>query len=165
MSTVSNPPDVTPEAAAAQQIMQLTTGDIASTAMSLAVKLRIPDRLASAPRASADLATEAAVNEDALYRVLRALTSLGVFQETAPRPFANNLPSSMLKSGTPGSMYDMALWMSDPFHFQVYANALHSVETGTPAVEKTVGIPVFEYFPTNPEESEIFNNAMTVEAT
>ncbi len=161
MSTVSNPPEITPEVAAAQQLIQLTTGYIASTAIYLAVKLRIADRLASGPRTSADLAQQASVNEDALYRVLRTLTSLGVFQETAPRMFANNLPASMLISGAEGSMYDMALWMSDPFHFQVYADALYSVETGKPAVEKTFGMPIFEYFPKNPQESEIFNNAMT----
>jgi hypothetical protein len=162
LSTVSNPPDVSPEAAAAQQIMQLTTGYIASTAIYVAVKLRIPDRLAPGARTSADLAKDASVNEDSLYRVLRTLTSLGVFQETAPRTFSNNLASSMLASGTQGSMYDMALWMSDPFHFQVYADALYSVETGKPAVDKTFGMPVFEYFSKDPNESEIFNNAMTM---
>jgi O-methyltransferase domain/Dimerisation domain len=162
LSTVSNPPEISPETAAAQHVMQLATGYIASTATYLAVKLRIADRLAAAPQTTADLAKEANVNEDALYRVLRTLTSLGVFEETAPRTFGNNLPSSMLRSGAQGSLYDMALWMSDPFHFQVYADALYSVETGKPAVEKTFGMPVFEYFPRNPQESEIFNNAMTM---
>ena len=106
MSTVTNPPEVSPETAAAQHLMQLSTGYIASTCVYLAVKLRIPDRLASAPRPVSDLARERRCNEDALYRVLRTLVSLGVFEETAPRTFANNLTSSMLRSGTPGSMYE-----------------------------------------------------------
>ena len=55
----------------------------------------------------------------------------------------------------------MALWISDPTHLQIYADALHSVMTGQPAVEKTFGVRVFEYFPRNPELSEVFNNAMT----
>ncbi len=142
--------------------MQLSTGYIASTCVYLSVKLRIPDLLAAAPRPVNDLAGELGVNEDALYRVMRTLVSLGVFEENAPRTFANTLTSTILRSETPGSMYDMALWMSDPFHFQVYANALHSLRTGRPAVEQTVGVPVFEYFPKHPEESEIFNNAMTM---
>jgi SAM-dependent methyltransferase len=142
--------------------MQLSTGYIASTCVYLAVQLRIPDLLAAAPRPVNDLAGELGVNEDALYRVMRTLVSLGVFEENAPRTFANTLTSTILRSETPGSMYDMALWMSDPFHFQVYANALHSLRTGRPAVEQTVGVPVFEYFPKHPEESEIFNNAMTM---
>ena len=61
-------------------------------------------------------------------------------------------------------MYDMALWMSDPFHLQVYANALHSVKTGNPAVEQTFGVSIFEWLPKHREESEVFNNAMTTEA-
>ena len=160
--SVTNPPEVSPEAAAAQHLMQLSTGYIASTCVYLAVKLRLADLLAAAPRSAADLARELSVNEDALFRVLRTLASLGVFEEKGARTFANNLASSMLRSETPGSMHAMALWLTDPFHFQVYANALHSVETGDPAVEKTVGVPVFEWFPKNPEESEIFNNAMTM---
>ena len=142
--------------------MQLSTGYIASTCVYLAVKLRIPDLLAAAPRPVSDLARERGVNEDALYRVLRTLVSLGVFEEKAPRTFANTLTSTILRTETPGSMYDMALWMSDPFHFQVYANAVHSLRTGQPAVEQTVGVPVFEYFSKHREESEIFNNAMTM---
>jgi O-methyltransferase/methyltransferase family protein len=162
LSTVTNPVEVSPEVAAAQQIMQLSTGYIASTCVYVAVKLRLPDLLADAPRSSADLARELKVNDDALYRVLRTLVSLGIFEDKGSRMFANNLASSLLRSATPGSMYEMALWMSDPFHFQVYANALHSVKTGEPAVEKTFGVPVFEWFPKNPEESEVFNNAMTM---
>jgi SAM-dependent methyltransferase len=154
--------DIAPETAAAQQLMQLSTGYIASTVLYIAVKLRIPDRLAAGPRTAADLARELAVNEDALFRVLRTLASLGVFEQPAARTFSNNTASSMLRSGTPGSMYEMALWMSDPLHFQVYADAMHSVQTGKPAAEKTFGMPVFEYFPKHPEESEIFNNAMTM---
>jgi hypothetical protein len=142
--------------------MQLSTGYIASTCVYLAVKLRIPDLLEAAPRTSTELARELNVNEDALYRVLRTLVSLGLFEEKDSRTFANNLATSMLRSNTPGSMYDMSLWMTDPFHFQVYANALYSVRTGKPAVEKTCGVPVFEYFPKNREESEVFNNAMTM---
>ncbi len=161
MATVTNPPEVSPETAAAQHIMQLSTGYIASTCVYLAVKLRIPDLLET-PRSSSDLARELKVNEDALYRVMRTLASLGIFEEKEARTFANNLASSMLRSATPGSMYGMALWITDPFHFQVYANALHSVETGQPAVEKTFGVPVFEWFPKHPEESEVFNNAMTM---
>ena len=161
MSTVTNPPEVSPDAAAAQHLMQLSTGYIASTCVYLAVKLRLPDLLAAGPRTSTDLARELSVNEDALFRVMRTLASLGVFEEKSSRTFANTLASSMLRSASPGSLYEMVLWMSDPFHFQVYANALHSVQTGSPAAEKTLGVPVFEWFPKNPDESEVFNNAMT----
>jgi SAM-dependent methyltransferase len=155
-------PSISPESpAAAQQLLfQLTTGYIISSALQVAVSLRIADALADGPRYVGDLARAAGANADALYRVLRTLASAGVFVENAPREFGNNVVSEQLRSGRPG-MYDMALWMSDSFHLQVYADIMHSVMTGQPAVEKTVGVPVFEHFPKNPELSERFNNAMT----
>jgi hypothetical protein len=147
-------PSISPESpAAAQQLLfQLTTGYIISSALQVAVSLRIADALADGPRYVGDLARAAGANADALYRVLRTLASAGVFVENAPREFANNVVSEQLRSGRPG-MYDMALWMSDSFHLQVYADIMHSVMTGQPAVEKTVGVPVFEHFPKNPELS------------
>ena len=158
---ISTIPPLPPEAAASQLVFQLATGYIASTALYLAVKLRIADRLAEGPRDVEDLALGAGVKEDGLYRVLRSLASLGVFEETAPRTFANNLASATMRTGAPGSTHPMALWMADPFHLRVYADAMHSLVTGQPAAEKTTGMPVFEYFPRDTELSEVFNNAMT----
>jgi len=159
--STAQPNAVPPEAAAAQLVFQIATGYIASSALSVAVQLKIADRLADGPRAVPDLAAGAGVKEDALFRVLRSLSSLGVFEETSPRTFANNLASSTMRSGAPGSTHPMTLWMADPFHFRVYADIMHSVVTGQPAVEKTIGMPVFEYFQRDRDLSEVFNDAMT----
>jgi O-methyltransferase domain/Dimerisation domain len=145
----------------AQHVFQLAMGFIVSSAVQVATELRIADLLAEGPRGVADLARERSVNEDALYRVLRALASVGVFDEIAPRRFALNPAAATLRSDTPGSLYDMVRWISDPFHLRVYADAMHSVTTGDTAVKKAVGVEVFEYFSKNPELSRVFNNAMT----
>jgi hypothetical protein len=144
-----------------QHIFQIATGYIASTALYVAARLRLADLLADGPRAADDLARTTGMHADALYRVLRALSAIGVFEEVAARVFANTPPSETMRSGHPGSTYDMALWISDPFHLRVYADAMHTMATGQPAVEKTTGVPVFEVFPRDPALSEIFNNAMT----
>jgi SAM-dependent methyltransferase len=159
-STVA-PPDLE----ASQHVFQVATGYIASTALYAAVKLRIADQLADGPRPVADLARATGANEDALYRILRLLAGVGIFEETAPRQFANNARSSTMRTGVPGSVHEMALWLPDPFHFRVYADAMHSVMTGQPAIEKTVGMPAFEYFAKDRELSEVFNNAMTMFST
>jgi len=156
-STLAAPPD----AAATQHVFQLGTGYIVSTALHVAVRLTIADRLAAGPRAVSDLASQTGTNEDALYRVLRLLSGVGVFQETDARSFSNNAASAAMRSGLPGSPHEMLLWLCDPFHLRVYADAMHSVVTGRPAVEKTYGMPVFEYFSGDPELSEVFNDAMT----
>jgi hypothetical protein len=150
-----------PQAAAAQLLTQLATGHIVASALQVVLRLGVPDWLARGPRTVAELARAGGVGEDGLYRVLRALASVGVFAETSPRRFALTEAGKMLVSGAPGSMRDMGLWVTSPFHFRVYAELMHSVQTGQPAVEKVTGMPVFEYFPTQPELSEIFNDAMT----
>jgi hypothetical protein len=93
---------------------------------------------------------------------MRALASVGIFDERQPGSFDLTAAGRLLQKGQPG-FYDMGLWITSPFHFRVYAEMLHSVTAGTPAAERVTGMPVFEYLarPENKELSEIFNNAMT----
>jgi O-methyltransferase domain/Dimerisation domain len=144
---------------AAQLVMQLATGYIASAALQTVVKLKIADHIAAGKTSVAELARVSGVQEDALYRVLRTLASVGVFQESAPRTFALTPAGDTLRQAS-GSLYEMALWISDAFHFRVYADMMHSVRTGVPAIEKTFGTPVFDYFSRDPQLSATFNNAM-----
>jgi hypothetical protein len=154
-------PSPPPEAAAVQLLYQLATGYMISSSLQVVLQLGIADKLASGPRTAAELAQAAGANEDALFRVLRALASVGVFEEQAPRQFALTLPGQFLRADHPATVRPMGLWISSPFHFRVYSNMMHAVRTGKPAVKETVGAPVFEYFTRDHELSEIFNDAMT----
>ena len=63
-----------------------------------------------------------------------------------------------------GPVRAMALWIASNFSLRVYANAMHSVKTGEPAVPVTAdlgGGGVFDVFARDPELSRIFNDAMT----
>src|SRR5690349_5063039 len=106
-------PQAPPDQAALQHIFQLGTGFIVSAALGTAVRLGIPDQLASGPRTSAALAGATGAHEDALYRVLRALSMVGVFAETEARSFALTPAGELLRSGAPGSTREMVLWMCD----------------------------------------------------
>jgi hypothetical protein len=151
-----------PEAAAAQLLQQVAFGYMASAALQVALALHIPDLLVAGPRHVSALATDAGAREDNLYRVLRALASVGIFEEqpAGSRVFALNLPARMTVK-TPGSLRAMGQFITSPFHFRSYAELRHSVETGQPAGERVAGMPLFEYFPQHPEFSELFNDAMT----
>ena len=132
-----------------------------SAALGVAAQLAIADRLATGPRSTGDLAKATGANEDALYRVLRALAMVGVFTEVSPRTFALTPAAELLRPDVPGSVRDMMLWLCDDFHFRVYAETMHSVMTGQTLGEKVLGMPVFEYLERNPDISARFNNAMT----
>ncbi len=68
---------------------------------------------------------------------------------------------TLLRRDIPESLHGVAVFLPDPFHFRIYANAMDSVLTGKPASETTLGMPVFEYLRRDPEYSEVFNQAMT----
>lgn len=161
MPSATSTPAMPPEAAAAQLVMQVAGGHLLASALQTVVRLGVPDRLADGPRTAAQLAADTGVQEDALYRVLRALASVGLFDESGPRSFGLTLAGQLLRTGVPGGMRAMVLWISSPFHFRVYAELMHSVRTGQPAAEKVTGMPVFEYFAKDKELSEVFNDAMT----
>ncbi|MGH9601695.1 MAG: methyltransferase [Terriglobales bacterium] len=141
-----------------QQLLHLAFSYVLSISINVVAKLKIADMLKAGPCSTRDLAAAAGANEDALYRVMRALASCGVFVETAPRTFALTPAAEPLCTGS--SLYDLIVWISDPFHFRIYAETMHSVKTGQPCADRVLGKPIFEYFPTDKEESEIFNAAM-----
>ncbi len=154
-------------AATAQQLppeavlMQLTGGAFISQAISVAAKLGLADLLAAKPKQVSELAAETKMHERSLYRLLRCLSSVGVFNETEPNVFALTPLAEPLRADAPNSMRDIIIFMGEPWHWRVYGEMLYSVETGKPAWGRVHGAEVFEYFEQNPEEAETFNRAMT----
>jgi SAM-dependent methyltransferase len=152
MSNQPNPVEMT---------MQLATGYIASACMNAVTRLKIADLLSRGPKPVAELAAATSVNEDILYRVLRALASAGFFVESEPRTFANSPASEVLRTDVPGSMWPMVLWMCDPFHFDVYRDMMPTLKDGKPGVEHVFKKQAFDVIFANEELAKVFNNAMT----
>ena len=156
-----------PAAAAAQPLPpeaflgQLAFGAMMTQALAVAAKLGVADLLAAKPRTVQELAAATKTHEHALYRVLRSLASIGVFEETDPKVFANTPYSQPLRSDAPNSMRNGAIFMGEEWHWKVWGDMMYSVQTGKPAWGHMLGAEVFDYFAENPEQAEIFNNAMT----
>lgn len=144
-----------------QHLMQMASGYMITAAVYNAAKLDVAGQLVQGPRPVSDLARVTGANEDALYRILRALSAVGIFAEPQPRTFALNPPAEALRQDAPNSMRDMLLWVCDPFHFRVWGDMEYSLRTGKPAIEHVTGKPCFEYFDSDPDEARVFNNAMT----
>jgi len=141
-------------------MMQMITGYWVSACIYAVAKLGIADLLASGPLDVENLAQRTQTDSDGLYRVLRALSSVGVFQESPQKRFEQTPLSALLVSNVPGSVRYMAIMMGEE-HYHVWGNLLTSLKTGDRAFEMVYGMPVFDYFEKNPESGEIFNNAMT----
>ncbi len=106
------------------RISRSTWGYVGSSALHAALELGLPDRLAAGPKPVSELARETGTDEDALYRVLRVLASLGLFEERAPRTFAANLPAQLLRA-QPGTARDIVYFLTDPTHFGSRRTAAH----------------------------------------
>src|SRR5678815_1574715 len=68
-------------------VFQMIIGKWISQALGTIVEIGVPDQLAKGSRQCRDLARESGVSEDGLYRLLRALASIGLFTESAGRRF------------------------------------------------------------------------------
>lgn len=140
---------------------QVAFGAMMTQALYVAAKLGIADLLAAKPQTISELAAATMTHERALYRVLRSLASIGIFEETEPKVFANTPYSEPLRTDAPNSLRNGAIFMGEEWHWRVWGDMLYSVETGKPAWNHIHGMEVFEYFAKNPRQAEIFNNAMT----
>src|SRR5215831_17887314 len=143
------------------QLLRMTDGLILHQALYAVAKLGVADLLRDCNRSTSDLAEALRVNEDALYRALRFLAGQGIFCETAPRTFMNSALSRYLCADVPDSVRSILVFRGSPYYFSSFGDFLFSVETGTPAREKALGIDSFEYLRRNPEEARIFDEAMT----
>lgn len=142
-------------------LYQMCIGKWVSSAISAAAKLGIADRLESGPKTTKDLAQELNVHERALYRLLRALASVGVFHEGEGHLFRQTPLSDLLRSNAEPSLRYPAMLLVDDWYNKVWAELNWTIETGHPAPEKVFSMNLFEHLSKHPEEAVNFNNAMT----
>lgn len=143
------------------QLMQMAMGFIMSQAISVASKLYIADYLKDGAKSVEQLAELTETDQPALYRLMRALGSVGIFAEDAESKFALTPLSEFLRSDHPESLRGIAHMIGDREHWHAHGNLLHSVKTGGIAFEGAFGKPFFPYIQDKPEIARIFDDAMT----
>jgi ubiquinone/menaquinone biosynthesis C-methylase UbiE len=147
------------DASTHQQLDQMITGYWVSQAIYAAAKFGIADHLKDGPKTVTELANASSTDADALYRLLRALASVGVFAEAESRRFSLTPLAEPLCSDVPGSKRALAL-MSGDEQFRTWAEIDYSVRTGKIAFDKVFGEPIFDYLGKHPEKARIFDAAM-----
>jgi len=141
-------------------LLRMMTGYWVSKALSVVAELGVADLLADGPRSSDDLATACGAEGQALYRLLRALASVEVFQETAERRFRLTPLAELLRSDHPQSMRALAR-MYGSEQYSAWGELGASIRTGSPAFDRVFGSTYFEYLADQAEASAVFNQAMT----
>src|SRR5262249_653417 len=130
-----------------------------SQAIYAATKFGIADHLKDGPKTVGELAAATSTNPDALYRLLRALASVGIFTEGESRHFALTPLAEPLRGDVAGSKRALAL-MSGDEQFRAWAEIEYSSRTGKIAFDKVFGKPIFDYLGEHPDKARIFDAAM-----
>ncbi len=141
-------------------MLQLLNGFRVTQALYVAAKLGLADILKGGPQPLEALAATTGANADALYRVLRVLASIGVFEEISARQFALTPLAALLQQDLPYGVRAQALFFGDE-PYRACGGLYDSVMTGANAYERVFGAPHFEYLAQHPDQNEIFNQAMS----
>ena len=142
-------------------LMQMMDGIKVTQLIYVAAKLGLADLMVDGPRSSEELAAALDVHPGALYRVLRALASVGIFHEISGSRFDLTPLAEPLRSDIPGSLRAWATVCGDDWHMRMWNDILYSVKTGQGAFPHVHGMGAFEYFQHHPEKGAVFYEAMT----
>jgi hypothetical protein len=141
-------------------LLRMMTGYWISKSLSVAAELGLADMMHAGPRATDELAVGCGVDSPSLYRLLRALASVGVFAETPERCFGLTPLAEMLRSDVPGSMRSLAR-MYGSEQYRAWDDLLGTMRSGKPAFDRVFGASYFDFLAKTPQADAIFNDAMT----
>lgn len=142
-------------------LLQMVMSNWVAQSIYAAAKLGIADQLKEGARSCDELAKATGANSPALYRLLRALASVGIFAETDPGCFILTPLAAYLQSDIPGSIRDVSIMIGDAEHYSSWGNIMHSLMTGESAFDNLYGMNVFQHYERNPEPAASFDRAMT----
>ena len=151
----------TPDQDPANELRRMVEGYQVSQAIHVAAALGIADLLAHTSLTHDELAAATGTHPPTLYRLLRALASVAILHELEGRRFELAPLGQPLRSDVPNSVTGWAAFIGRPYYWQAWSGLLHSVRSGENAFAHVHGTDVWTYRSTRPEESAVFDRAMT----
>lgn len=150
-----------------ERILSMVVGFWQARALTLATELGLPDLLAGRSLTVDELASRTGTEVSALFRLLRALESIGIFTETSPGFFSNTTTSECLRKSVPGSQWPtvMHLLSKGCGPFEGWSELEYAVRTGRPSLDEVYGHDFWELLRRDSRASEAFNRAMRSAST
>ena len=142
-------------------VLQVVSGFWSARAVYIAAKLGLADLVQDGPKTAAQFAVLTGTHAPSLYRVLRALASIGWFEEDAGGRFGPTPLTAGLQTGGPGSLRSLAMTELGEEHYPAWGDLLFSVKTGKLAFNEVFGMANWEFWASHPENAQIFNQAMS----
>jgi hypothetical protein len=117
--------------------------------------------LKDGPQSCVALAAATGSDAPSLFRLMRALASVGVFSRVCGNSFALSRLAESLRTDTPASLRAMVITIGK-IHYTACGNLLHSVQTGSPAFNNMFGTSLFACLQQNATAADAFNQGMTI---
>ena len=146
-----------------ESLRQIYGGYCISRSLHIVAELGVADAIDTTPRSAAELARAVGADPEALDRILRLLSSNGVF-ESVNGGYAHSPSSFLLRSDHPQSARPVARMFGLSVNWSTYGALMHTARTGRPAAEIALPGGFWAHFAGHPEDSEIFNEAMVAKA-
>ena len=146
-------------------LIRMANGYCEAKALQVAAELGIADLVAEKFRTADQLSKIVGVQADSLYRLLRALASLGIFKEGDDGRFENTSLSEVLRADVPGSVKDYVINAPDDAYLLSWTKFMDVVRTGKPSFKDVNGCDQWEYFRRHPDMGERFNKGIAARAS
>ena len=145
-----------------EHVLRVMIGLWQSRSLAAAVELELADALAEGPLRVDALAARTGTHAGSLFRLLRALESIGIFRQVAPGVFANTPSSDCLRRTAPGSQWAaLRLILSTGCgQYEAWGGLTDSIRTGEVAFNQVHGQSCWDFFQEHPDAGAIFNQAM-----
>jgi len=141
-------------------LLGLIGGFRISQMIAIAAKLRIADHLSDGPKTARALAELTGSHSDALYRVLRALASAGVFAEDETELFRLTAMGEWLRSDVRGSVRTAAEVVGEEWMWRPWGALAQTVTTGETAFDALYGQNTWTWFGEHPVAARLFDSFM-----
>ena len=142
-------------------MLDLLCGMMKTQAIHHATRLDIASLVKDGPKSTAELAAATGTQPEALYRLLAALASFGIFEEVEVGIFGQTPLSALLRPDVPGSMSDVSLLHGEQWQWHSWEAFAYSLQTGQTAIEHLYHTSLWGYFREHQDVGERFSKAMT----
>lgn len=144
---------------AAQHLSALINGYWAAQVLNVAATLGIADQLAQGPRSAGELASIVNAHGPSVFRLMRALLTLGVCRAVEGGRFELTPAGQFLRAEVPGSLRGRALFTGDMLWRQ-FGDLNHVVKSGERTRAVVSGPEGFEALAADPARLDAFQQAM-----
>jgi len=145
-----------------EKTLDLIIGRWRSQILYAGVELGVFEHLSSNPKNASDIARALHLDYNLAYRLLRALSSLGLLRESVNRDFTITQQGEFLRKDNPKTLRGIALLEEGAEHYALWKHLRAMIKDGKQnAFPREYGQKLFEFTENNPAYRQVFNQAMS----